>query len=148
MENTSFGAEKKLEEIFSLSSRGNEQDWAIELSDPDRTEEFLAKYEEIKENDALAYALMSLVIASFDDLVGSRYRDNEKEPYELIINANNNLNLMYNENELGIWKNISFILNSRKKLFFPLIEYWKYKEEGCEDVGFYVSLLFRKEFKF
>lgn len=45
------------------------QDWEIELADADRVAEFLELYEGGELDDDQAFALMSLIVASYDDLL-------------------------------------------------------------------------------
>jgi hypothetical protein len=55
-----------LNEILYLNSTGREQDWDIELSDPDRIDDFLTLLKATREVE-MEEALLSLILSSFED---------------------------------------------------------------------------------
>lgn len=56
-----------LNSALNLPASGNEQDWEIEMSNPDRISEFLDFYEEHELSQDCQKALMALILASFED---------------------------------------------------------------------------------
>lgn len=59
----------KLNKILSLPAKGDEQDWDIELADKNRIEQFLDVFEKSGLNLDEQYALMALIIASYNSLL-------------------------------------------------------------------------------
>ena len=104
----------KLEVIESLSKRlelpytGIEQDWDIEMANPDRIEEFLSYLKNTELDKSEKIAMMSLIIASFEDLL------NEDET---------------NERQCDLWNNIKIMLESDFELFSDIITYWSLIDE-------------------
>lgn len=144
MEFVTARAEKELERALLLPARGDEQDWAVELADPSRVQEFISKYPEYQADDELSFGLVSLLIASFDDLIAERINEADLEYFEIINASNEILEEMYTETEIETWKEIHKILKGNKKLFSSLINYWCSDEI---DTAFATSLFFRKEFR-
>ena len=65
----------ELNSLFGFSATGEEQDWEIEFADPNRINEFYSAYINAKLSDSKKMAVMSLVLASFDELIALN-RDN------------------------------------------------------------------------
>ncbi|WPU94514.1 hypothetical protein SNE25_03135 [Mucilaginibacter sabulilitoris] len=63
-------AVKYLNELFHLPASGQEQDWDIEMADPKRLKEFTDAFE-INMPLAVKQALLSLILASYDDFLKS-----------------------------------------------------------------------------
>jgi hypothetical protein len=57
-----------LNRVLHLPATGREQDWDIELADPDRTSEFTAYLENNTLNEDERRALMALILGSLEDL--------------------------------------------------------------------------------
>ena len=57
-----------LNRVLHLPATGREQDWDIELADPDRASEFAAYLEDHALNEEEKRALMALVLGSLEDL--------------------------------------------------------------------------------
>lgn len=89
-----------LNEALRLPALGTEQDWDLELADPSRVREFVNFYQERQLNSDQKQALMSLIIASLEDLSFS------------------------NDSMEALWKEISRILLNDFDLHRQTIEYW------------------------
>ena len=104
----------KLEAIESISKKlelsytGIEQDWDIEMANPDRLKEFLSYLKNTELDESEKIAMMSLIIASFEDLL------NEDET---------------NESQCELWKKIKIMLESDFDLFSDIITYWSLFDE-------------------
>lgn len=97
---------KKLSNKLSLPFLGIEQDWCIEMANPERIDEFLIYY---NQNDLVndeKIALMSLIIASYDEFL-------------------NKYNLEFDDK----WSDIKKILNLKNMLFRDLMNYWSSNNE-------------------
>lgn len=57
-----------LNRVLHLPATGREQDWNIELADPDRASEFAAYLENGELNDEEKLALMALILGALEDL--------------------------------------------------------------------------------
>ena len=80
-----------LNEYFKLPARGDEQDWDVELANPDRSTEFLNAYDDGFSDD-VKLALMALIFASYDDYIGKYKRDSYLESkIKTIVGLNKNL---------------------------------------------------------
>lgn len=60
-------AKQFLNKALDLPASGKEQDWEIELSNPNRIEEFLDLYQSFNSSRDIKQALMALILASFED---------------------------------------------------------------------------------
>lgn len=58
---------RRLNARLCIAENPFSQDWEIENSDSGRIEEFLTLYEQLDLNDDDRFALMALIVASFDD---------------------------------------------------------------------------------
>jgi len=90
---------KELNNQFGFEFNQNVQDWEHEYSDKNRIVEFI-DYFENSENINVKFALMSLILSSFDDLIAEE------------------------KIEQNVWKKIKNLLLSDYELFEDLINYW------------------------
>lgn len=117
------------EAIFSISKKlnlvltGVEQDWEIEFSNSKRIKEFIFLYKKRNLSDKEKIALMSLIIASYDDFL------NEKQLHSNIF-----------ENE------IEALLKKDNILFFNLLDYWAVNEEVNPENYFMITPFIRSFF--
>lgn len=111
---------KKLSENLSLPYTGTEQDWELEMTDASRIDEFIDYYLTNALNEEEKYALISLIIASYDDVLSFGK-----------INADQN------------WLKIKAMLEKDRKLFADLIDYWKLEDETDDDNVFTITPLIR-----
>ncbi len=84
-----------------LPATGDEQDWDIELADKNRIEEFVDYLTTESLTDEQKFALMALIIASYEVLLVS-------------------INKLYTP----LWHRIAITLVSEKQLYQPIIDYW------------------------
>jgi hypothetical protein len=98
-----------LTDRLSLPATGHEQDWDVELADPDRLKEFLETYYDPSLTADDRSALAALLLASVD-----RYLMNRDElPAE--------------------WGHICELLRRDKRLHRELIQYWNDEESEPEN---------------
>jgi hypothetical protein len=108
-----------LNKVLSLPATGLEQDWEVELADPNRINEFVSFYENSILNSDQRYALMALIIASLEDL-------SYIKPIESVL-----------------WRRISSIILKEYELYRPLIDYWSLVDEKCSGNFFSITVLMR-----
>lgn len=106
-----------LNRSLDLPARGDEQDWEIELADKSRVAEFLDFYETNELTREQQFALMSLVLASLDDLATASPLDQ------------------------SLWQRIALLITRDRKLFKYLVEYWASLDKA--DDKFAISHLVR-----
>lgn len=110
-----------LSKELNLPYQGDEQDWDLEMANHERLSDFISFYSE-KLTLKQKRALMSLILASFNDLL----------------------------NEGGMsddyWNNISSILVSENEIFKDLLLYWGTNRTNLAD-NFKISPLLRLIFK-
>lgn len=104
---------------LGLPATGREQDWDIELSDSARLDEFLFFYKEKTLDDEQRFAMMALIISSFEDLVGEKEKNHDS------------------------WKTISKILAENFEFFSPLFDYWCVDDEPDSNDVYKVTKLMR-----
>lgn len=112
---------EQLSKELSLPYTGIEQDWDIEMADSNRINDFFKFYQQNDLSVDKKIAVMSLIIASYDDFL--------------------------NENDLEVddrWKDVSSILETEKVVFVDLINYWTLSNEVEEDNLFRITPLMRK----
>lgn len=131
---------KQLTDELSLGGSGQEQDWEVELSDGDRVEEFIAKYHSGQRADDRDFALVSLIVASFDNRLADRLYESEGEYREVFDRCGSKTDLVYTQDEIAIWKKIRAILNSNLSLYNQIIQYWS--GENQDGVAFASTLFF------
>ena len=110
-------AQKTIAERMGLYWREDEQDWDLIMSDPGRIPEFIKIYKNDKLDDDQKFALMELIVSSFDDLA-------DVETLE--------------KNQL--WSECSIILKSEFWLHVSTIHYWSALESKK---GFSISKYIR-----
>lgn len=110
---------EQLSAKLSLPYMGIEQNWDVELADKNRIDEFISFYNENDLSAEMKYAIMSILLASYDDFL------NDKE-----------LDIDYR------WHEIKKILKSEKEVFSDLIVYWAVDSE-IENI-FRITPLIRK----
>ena len=104
----------------SQSYTGTEQDWDIEMADSGRINDFLKFYQKNELTSDKRVAVMSLILASYEDYL--------------------------NENHLAIdnkWDEIKLLLQSERRIFADLIDYWSLGNETNEDDFFRITSLIR-----
>ncbi|WP_367330220.1 hypothetical protein [Sphingobacterium multivorum] len=116
----------KKEAITELSNKlflpinGSEQDWDVEMADSNRIDEFIDFYKNNKLSTDEKLAMMSLILASYDDLLN----DND-----LLVDSR--------------WDKIRSILEMDKIYFIDLINYWSLINVVDDDL-FKITPLIRK----
>lgn len=111
---------KQLSKSLSLPFTGTEQDWEIEMANSNRINDFLKYYQQNNLSSDEKVALMSLILASYEDFL--------------------------NENNLKIdvrWNQIKSILESERVIFVDLIDYWILDNENIKDNLFRITPLLR-----
>ena len=108
-----------LNKALNLPVTGFEQDWEIELANPNRINEFISFYENIKLDNKHKYALMALIIASLEDL--SYIKPVEHE----------------------LWEKIYKLLSDEFDMYKPLIDYWSLADEKKSNDVFAITKLMR-----
>lgn len=111
---------KQLSKSLSLPFTGTEQDWEIEMANSNRINDFLKYYQQNDLSSDEKVALMSLILASYEDFL--------------------------NENNLKIdvrWNEIKSILESERVIFVDLIDYWILDNENIKDNLFRITPLLR-----
>jgi hypothetical protein len=112
---------KKLSTELALPCEGNEQDWDIEMADPNRIDDFL-KY--FRTQSLLAdekFALMALIMASYEDFLNEQDVDVDRR-----------------------WKAIRQILQVEAALYSSLVSYWALSGESRSEDLFRITLLVRE----
>lgn len=97
---------KYLNELFDLPAKGGEQDWDIEMADSGRLNEFIKAFENPVISLAVKQALLSLILASYDEFLDS---DPDKDD-------------LY-------WNQIKNIINNEPHNYQDLLDYWALKDE-------------------
>ena len=108
---------KKLE----LPYTGIEQDWELEMANSERVYEFVCYYKENIMINSEKIALVSLILASYDDLLNEEKEENEQ-----------------------LWNHIRGILECEEDLFSELIIYWSVPNENSAKNWFKITPLIRK----
>jgi len=91
------------------------QDWDLVVSDPKRITEFLSKYETLDLNDDERFALMALIVASFDQLPPAGAETGH------------------------VWTDISRLLRSDRALHESTIRRWALLDDPDVEDGFPVT---------
>lgn len=111
---------EELNKELALPFTGVEQDWDIEMADSNRIIDFLKFYNENDLSVDKKIAVISLVLASYEDFL--------------------------NENDLEIdvrWNDIKTILKSERRIFIDLIDYWALPNEVEKAFFFRLTPLIR-----
>lgn len=104
-----------LNEALHLPAAGREQDWDIELADPDRVNEFVAYFESRALSKGERLALVALILSSLEDL-----SNREKVSLEL-------------------WDRVRRLLRADPGLYADLVKQWGPKSDDPD--GFAISPL-------
>lgn len=94
---------------LSLPYKGNEQDWDIELADKNRVDEFISFYNDNDLSIDMRYGTMSILLASYDDLLDDTGIDRDYR-----------------------WREIETMLKSDKQVFLELVDYWAIEHEVAD----------------
>lgn len=111
---------EQLSKDLSLPFTGIEQDWDIEMANSNRLNDFLKFYQQNDLSADKKVAVMSLILASYEDFL-----------------YNNNLEID------DRWNEIKSILKSERIIFVDLIDYWALSNEVEEDNLFRITPLMR-----
>ena len=98
-----------LNQALHLPATGQEQDWDIELADPDRVSEFVAYFENHPLSEGEKHALMALILGSLEDL-----SNREKIPSEL-------------------WDRVRHLLQADSGLYTDLLKQWGPKSDDPDN---------------
>lgn len=95
---------KSVSELLKIAIEGNEQDWEIEFADKDRIIEFVDVLANAKLAFAEKYAIVSLILASYDDYISSQ-TDYNKQMWKKIVNILEQGGSKYDEvlNYWAVW---------------------------------------------
>ena len=109
--------------LLNLPANGAEQDWPLELADRFRLNEFINILYKMNFSFPIKYAVMSLILASYDDLI---FFESDKNNY---------------------WKTIEELLNKHNTEYFELLQYWALLHEKDEGNWFSITPLVRDYLK-
>lgn len=112
---------KQLSEELSLPYIGIEQDWDLEMANSDRVEEFLEFYKRRALSDEEKIAVMSLILASYDDFLNKNDWVNDEK-----------------------WEEIKGELKNDRELLVDLINYWSLDDNSAEECVFNITPLIRE----
>lgn len=116
--------DRKVKEFLNsqldLPSTGKEQDWAIEMSNPDRVSDFLIFFHTANLNDEQKYGLVSLILSSYDEF------------------------LYKHKHSIELWDKITLILISNKSLYKDLLSYWALPDENNPALWFNITQYIRR----
>ncbi len=112
---------KKISEKLGFQFTGIEQDWAIEFSDSKRLNEFIKCYQEEKFQEEEKFALMALILSSYNDFL--ELNDENQPQIEIQINE---------------------IINTDSIDFTELIDYWSLKGETKKEMLFKITPFVRQ----
>jgi len=110
------GSIKFISEKLKLPYSEDNQDWDLEMANYERLDDFISLYSE-ELNVAQKRALMSLILASFEDFLNKRGMLSD------------------------IWSKIKSILISENEIFKDLLDYWGVNEKNDNDCFRITSLL-------
>lgn len=96
-----------LSKELALPFTGSEQDWELEMANINRIDEFISFYKKMNLPKESKYSIMSIILASYEDLLNESNIDKD-----------------------GRWDEIKILLSVEKDLFKNLLEYWSV---GCEN---------------
>jgi len=112
-----------LNERLSLNYTGQEQDWDLELADPNRITDFLNFIRDQNLSIEEKYAVMALVLSSYDDRLN----------YNPVSVADNE-----------IWYSITELLNQSPEIYSDLLNYWALWNNQREEYLFAITKLVRE----
>jgi hypothetical protein len=96
----------QLNSRLNLPATGNEQDWEIELANPNRLNDFIDFFESKELNNNEKLALMALLLASYEEGISNR-----------IVST-------------ILWNNIEKLIVKDKEIYQDLLEYWTLSENN------------------
>jgi hypothetical protein len=96
-----------LNEMLDLNATGREQDWDIELSDPDRIDDFMTLLKSTREVE-MEEALLSLILSSFED---AKYEEKFR---------------------VADWEQLTSILVAKNRDYSLVLEKWLPKTKNTE----------------
>lgn len=111
---------EQLSKELLLPYTGIEQDWDIEMANPNRINDFLNFYQKNDLSVNKKIAVMSLILASYEDFLTENSLESDDR-----------------------WNDVSLILESERVIFVDLINHWSLKEEVKEDDLFLITPLMR-----
>ncbi len=114
---------ESINKILQLPANGNEQDWALELADKSRILEFIQILDSNQLSEMGKYAIMELILASYDDYLQDKEDGN---------------NFM--------WETIKGRLDKDCGIYDEMLNYWALLNENDEDI-FRVTPLVRSYLK-
>ena len=112
---------EQLSKELSLPFTGIEQDWDLEMANSDRISDFLKFYKQNSLSVDKKIAIMSLILASYDDFLNENDLENDDK-----------------------WNEIKSVLKSERVIFNDLIDYWSLSSELEEDKFFRITPLIRQ----
>jgi len=95
----------ELNKLLKLNASGNEQDWDIELADYKRVTEFIDIAYSANLSLPERYAIVQLILASYDDYITNKGNDEE------------------------IWRGIIKVLDAHFELYVDTLNYWALAHE-------------------
>ena len=111
---------EQLSKELSLPFTGREQDWDIEMANSNRINDFLKFYKHNDLSNDKKAAIMSLMLASYEDFLNERNIEIDDK-----------------------WNEIKSVLESERVIFVELIHYWSLDNEVEEDNLFRITPLIR-----
>lgn len=102
----------KVSKLLGISATGNEQDWAIEFANKDRIQEFLDMLKTSSLSASEKYAIISLILASYDEYLFQNIDTDET-----------------------LWLEIINAVNGNRKDYDDILNYWAlWSEKGNENL--------------
>ena len=109
-----------LNKLLELNFEGHEQDWSIEFADARRLQDFIDVAKNVQLSADERYAVLSLVLASYDDH----------------LNSDRNA-------DMQCWDEIITLLEGNRQLYNDLLNYWALWEEDKKGDWFAITPLIR-----
>lgn len=109
--------------LLNLPANGSEQDWAVELADRFRLNEFINILSKMNFPFPIKYAIMSLILASYDDFI------------------------FFETDKNNFWKEIEKLLGIHNKEYLELLQYWALLHETDERNLFNITPIVRDYLK-
>ena len=110
----------RVSKLLNLAADGNEQDWSIEFADKSRITEFIKIISSMALSPSERYALVSLILASYDD-----YLLNEIDKADTL------------------WNQIIKVLDNNRGKYDELLNYWALWGEENKENWFNITFLTR-----
>ncbi len=109
--------------LLNLPANGSEQDWAVELANRFRLDEFINVLSTMHFSLTIEYAIMSLILASYVDFI------------------------FFESDKSNFWKNIKKLLDRHNKEYLELLQYWAVLHEKNEGNWFNITPIVRDYLK-